>query len=140
MSTDTLAPTTTQSTWRRAVAAVVVITIAASVANLVIALVAQAAGADPADYRGLQPASYISLTFLGVVAGVLAWIAVRAKADRPALVLRRLVPAVVLVSLLADVAVGISVGWTGAIALGLMHVAVAAIAVPVLHRALPLAR
>jgi hypothetical protein len=68
------------------------------------------------------------------------WIAVRAKADRPSVVLGRLVPAVVLVSLLADVAVGFSVGWTGAIALGLMHIAVAVIAVPVFRRFLPLSR
>jgi uncharacterized protein DUF6069 len=141
MSTASLDQTTSaQSTWRRAAIAVVVVTIAASVANAVISLIAQAAGADTADYQGLTPAAYVSLTFLGTVAGVLAWIAVRAKADRPAVVLRRLVPAVVLVSLLADVAVGISVGWTGAIALGLMHVALAAIAVPVFRRALPLTR
>ena len=141
MSTETSTRTTpTQSTWRRAATAVVVVTIAASVVNLVISSLAQAAGADPADYRGLAPAAYVSLTFLGAVAGVLGWIAVRAKADRPAAVLGRLVPAVVIVSLLADVAVGVSVGWTGAIALGLMHVAVAAIAVPVFRRALPLTR
>ncbi len=141
MSTDTLARTSpNQSTWRRAATAVVVVTIAASVVNLVISSIAQAAGADTADYQGLAPGAYVSLTFLGAVAGVLAWIAVRAKADRPSVVLGRLVPAVVLVSLLADVAVGVSVGWTGAIALGLMHIAVAAIAVPVFHRALPLPR
>ena len=141
MSTASLdQPTSTQSTWRRAAIAVVVVTIAASVANAVISLIAQAAGADTADYQGLTPAAYVSLTFLGTVAGVLAWIAVRAKADRPSVVIRRLVPTVVLVSLLADVAVGISVGWTGAIALGLMHVALAAIAVPVFRRALPLTR
>ncbi len=141
MSTNTLARTSpNQSTWRRAATAVVVVTIAASVVNLVISSIAQAAGADTADYQGLAPAAYVSLTFLGAVAGVLAWIAVRAKADRPSVVLGRLVPAVVLVSLLADVAVGVSVGWTGAIALGLMHVAVAVIAVPVFRRALPLTR
>jgi len=141
MSTETLTRTTpAQSTWRRALTAVVVVTVAASVANLVISLIAQAAGADTDDYQGLLPASYISLTFLGAVAGVLAWIAVRAKADRPSVVLGRLVPAVVLVSLLADVAVGVSVGWGGAIALGLMHVALAAIAVPVFQRTLPLPR
>ena len=141
MSTDTFAPTTAaEPTWRRAATAVVVVTIAASVVNLVISLIAQAAGADTADYRGLAPGAFVSLTFLGAVAGVLGWIAVRANADRPALVLQRLVPAVVLVSLLADVAVGVSVGWTGAIALGLMHVAVAAIAVPVFRRTLPVTR
>ena len=141
MSTDILTRTTpAESTWRRAATAVLVVTIAASVVNLAISLIAQAAGADTADYQGLTPGAYISLTFLGAVAGVLVWIAVRAKADRPSLVLGRLVPAVVLVSLLADIAVGVGVGWTGAIALGLMHVGVAAIAVPVFHRALPLPR
>ena len=141
MSTHTVARTaSTRSTWRQAAIAVVVVTIAASVVNLVISSIAQAAGADTADYQGLTPGAYISLTFLSVVAGVLVWIAVRAKADRPSIVLGRLVPAVVLLSLLADVAVGISVGWTGAIALGLMHIAVAVIAVPVFRRALPLAR
>ena len=141
MSTDTLTRTTpAESTWRRAATAVLVVTIAASVVNLAISLIAQAAGADTADYQGLTPGAYVSLTFLGALAGVLTWIAVRARAERPSLVLGRLVPAVVLVSLLADVAVGVSVGWTGAIALGLMHIAVAAIAVPVFHRALPLPR
>ena len=141
MSTDILTRTTSaESTWRRAATAVLVVSIAASIVNLAISLIAQAAGADTADYQGLTPGAYVSLTFLGALAGVLTWIAVRARAERPSLVLGRLVPAVVLVSLLADVAVGVSVGWTGAIALGLMHIAVAAIAVPVFHRALPLPR
>jgi hypothetical protein len=141
MSTEILPQTTpAESTWRRAATAVLVVTIAASTVNLAISLIAQAAGADTADYQGLTPGAYVSLTFLGVLAGVLTWIAVRARAKRPSLVLGRLVPAVVLVSLLADVAVGVSVGWTGAIALGLMHIAVAAVAVPVFHRALPLPR
>lgn len=139
MSTD-IRTTPTQSTWRQAAIAVLVVTVAGSVANAIISSIAQAAGADTADYQGLTPGAYIFLTFIGVVVGVLVWIAVRAKADRPSVVLGRLVPAVVLVSLLADVAVGFSVGWTGAIALGLMHVAVAAIAVPVFQRTLPLPR
>ena len=139
MSTD-IRTTPTQSTWRQAAIAVLVVTVAGSVANLIISSIAQAAGADTADYQGLTPGAYISLTFLSVVVGVLVWIAVRAKADRPSVVLGRLVPAVVLVSLLADVAVGFSVGWTGAIALGLMHIAVAVIAVPVFRRFLPLPR
>ena len=139
MSTD-IRTTPTRSTWRQAAIAVLVVTVAGSVANAIISAIAQAAGADTADYQGLTPGAYISLTFLSVVVGVLVWIAVRAKADRPSVVLGRLVPAVVLVSLLADVAVGFSVGWTGAIALGLMHIAVAAIAVPVFQRTLPLPR
>ena len=139
MSTD-IRTTPTQSTWRQAAIAVLVVTVAGSVANAIISAIAQAAGADTADYQGLTPGAYISLTFLSVVVGVLVWIAVRAKADRPSVVLGRLVPAVVVVSLLADVAVGFGVGWTGAIALGLMHIAVAAIAVPVFRRFLPLPR
>jgi hypothetical protein len=132
--------TSTQSTWRGAATAVAVVTVAASLVNLVISLVAQAAGADTTEFPGLAPAAFVSLTFLGTVAGVLGWIVVRAKADRPSVVLGRLVPVVVAVSLLADVAVGVGIGWTGAVALGLMHLAVAAIAVPVFRRTLPLSR
>jgi hypothetical protein len=135
---DMTTTTAARSTTRSAVLAVAVTAVAAGVANLAISLIAQAMGADASVFAGLAPVVFIPFTVIGTVAGVAGWIVVRRRAERPAAVLRWLVPAVVAVTLLADVAVGVGLGWGGAVALGLMHIAVAVIAVPVFGHFLPL--
>lgn len=129
-----------RSTLLSAVLAVVLAAIAASVVNLVISLVAQGLGADATVFMGLSPALFIPFTVVGTIAGAIGWLIVRRAAARPSAVLRWLVPTVVAVTLISDVAVGLSMGWGGAIALGLMHVAVAAVAVPAYRYFLPLPR
>jgi hypothetical protein len=112
--------------------------------NTAIVLLGLAAGAS-SDFRPLHPSSYIFLTVAGVLAGAAGWAAVRRWSRRPATVLRRLVPAVVAVSLLPDVALlltGAQPHTTGAgvAALMAMHVVTAAVAVPIFARTLPLGR
>jgi hypothetical protein len=110
--------------------------------NALIAVLAVAAGASDA-FPPLEPSAYAPLTVQGVLAGAVGWAAVRRWARRPAAVLRKLVPAVVAVSLLPDVALLFndmqpSTGGLGVAALIVMHLATAAVAVPVLARVLPL--
>ncbi|MEO6085351.1 MAG: DUF6069 family protein [Umezawaea sp.] len=125
-----------------AAAATATAAIGSVLANTVIALLAHAAGASP-DFQPLQFGTYLSLTVVGVLAGAVGWQVVRRRAANPAALLRRLVPAVVVVSLVPDVVIGFDdtypgVSWGAVAALMLMHVAVALVAVPVYRRFLPL--
>lgn len=142
----TIPSNTTPSSARRAVGALAFAAVAAAVgsgvANTVIALTARAAGASY-DFRPLWPSSYLPLTVLGVLAGAIGWQVVRRRSDRPAAVLRWLIPTVVALSLIPDVAVGVNgtdpgTSWGGVGALILMHLALAAVAVPIYRRFLPL--
>lgn len=128
------------STTRAIATATVVASVIAIIVNAIVSLVAQALGADPAVFRGLVPGAYILFTVVGVLIGAIGWHIIRTRAARPSALLRWLVPTVVVVSLIPNVLVGISVGWLGASALGLMHIVVAAVAVPVYRRFLPLPR
>lgn len=114
----------------------------AGIATAVIALIARAAGASE-DFQPLWPSAYLPLTVIGVLAGAIGWQIVRRRAKDPAALLRWLVPTVVVVSLVPDVALGFSdsypgVSWGAVAALILMHLAVAAVAVPVYRRFMPL--
>jgi hypothetical protein len=115
--------------------------VAAGVATTVIALTARAVGAGDA-FAPLQLYVYLPFVVLGFAAATAGWAIVRARASRPGAVLRVLVPALTVLSLVPDVVLG-AAGFipgttvTGAIALGLMHLTVVGVAVPVLVRALP---
>ncbi|GAB2843437.1 DUF6069 family protein [Lentzea nigeriaca] len=112
----------------------------ASAANTVVAFVARALGADAAVIQGLTPQAYVFLTAVGVVVAAAAWAVIRRKAAKPNALLRKLVPIVVAVSLVPDVLLfGIpGASPIGVVALMLMHVVVAAIAVPIFRTVLPL--
>lgn len=115
----------------------------AGIANTVIALVAVALGAS-GSYAPLTPPVYLAFTVVGVVVGYLGWRLVRSRAGRPARVLRVLVPVVLVLSWIPDVILAIAqfipgTSLTGALALGLMHAVVVAVAVPVYARIAPVA-
>ncbi len=137
MST-TSAPTV--PTARAIASATVVAGLLSIIANTVISQLAQAAGADPVAVPGLTVPAYVLFTVVGVLVGAIGWNVIRKRAARPSTLLRWLVPAVVAISLVPNVLVGFVVGALGAAALGLMHIAVAVIAVPVYHRFMPLPR
>lgn len=139
-TSTTTTPSATTSPGRGIALSVLVTTVVAGVLNTAISFAAQAMGADPATFMGLQPVTYLVFTLIGALAGAIGWQVVRRRAANPAAVLRWLVPVVVVVSLIPDVLVGMSMGWIGGIALGLMHLAVVAVAVPAYRRFLPLAR
>jgi len=112
--------------------------VGAVIAVAVVALVARAAGA-PSGFRQLQPGTYIPLVVLGVVAGAVGWEITTHRARDPRRTLSRLVPAVLLLSFLPDVLLGVSgSAWSGVAALMVMHLAVAAVALPVYARLLAL--
>jgi hypothetical protein len=110
------------------VAAVVV----GALGTTVIAAIAHGAGVSHA-FSPLDPGAYIALIVLGVLGGAVGWQVVRAKADRPAQLLRNLVPVVLILSFIPDIAIGVSgsdhATWGGVIALMSAHVVVAAAAV-----------
>lgn len=113
-----------------------IVAVAASAANALIALAATTLGAEAAG--GLQPMSYLAFTVIAAIAGAVGWHLINRSARRPARVMRWLVPAFLLVSFSPDVAVGVSMGWLMASALMLMHVATITIAVLTYRRFLPL--
>lgn len=134
--------TAPRTTGRRIAAGIVGAAVLATAANALIAVLTVAAGASDA-FHPLEPSAYVPLTVQGVLAGAVGWAAVRRWSRRPAAVLRVLVPAVVAVSLVPDVALLFTdmqpnTGGLGVAALMVMHVATAVIAVPLFARALPL--
>jgi hypothetical protein len=106
----------------------------------VIAIVARAAGV-PGGFSPLV--AFPVFVVIGVVAGAIGWQQVRQRSADPRRLLGRLVPAVLLVSFVPDLAVGVTralphTTWGGVIALMLMHLAVTAGAVPAYRHFLPL--
>jgi len=127
----------------RTIALLVAGAVVAGVATTAIALTAQAVGAG--DFPALKPLVYLPFVVLGLAAATGGWAIVRARSANPVRVLRVLVPVLTALSLIPDVVLAVT-GFipgttvTGAVALGLMHLTVVGVAVPVLARALPVAR
>jgi hypothetical protein len=114
--------------------------VVAGVATTVIALTAQAVGAG--DFPPLKPLVYLPFVVLGIAAATAGWAIVRARATDAGRLLRVLVPVLTVLSLVPDVVLAVTefipgTTLTGAVALGLMHLTVVGVAVPVLARALP---
>jgi hypothetical protein len=110
-------------------------------AAAVVAFLAVALGA-PAGAEQLQPASYVLLTVVGVAAGTAVWSWVVRRAAHPARLLARVVPVVLVLTLVPDAGLALGGGatWGTAVALMVMHLAVAAAAVAVLQRMVPARR
>jgi len=114
--------------------------VAGIAASLVIAIAARAAGV-PGSFAPLS--SFPALVILGVVAGAIGWSQVRQRSADPRRLLARLIPAVLLLSFIPDLAVGVTralphTTWGGVAALMLMHLTVTAGAVPAYRHFLPL--
>jgi hypothetical protein len=120
-----------------AVAAAVVV---GALGTTVVAGIAHAAGVSH-SFSPLHPGTYIALIVLGVLGGAVGWQLIRARARQPAKLLRTLVPAVVILSCIPDIAIGIAGGfhatWGGVIALMAAHVVVATTAVASFATLLP---
>jgi uncharacterized protein DUF6069 len=123
----------------KVVLGVIAAIVVASIGNAAVSYLAQALGADPATVEGLKPQGYVVLTALGVIIAAFAWASIRKRAKDPARTLGKLVPIVVVLSLLVDIPVFFLPGASavGVVALMVMHVVVAAVAVPIFHRVLP---
>ena len=132
--------TSTSSVPRTALLLVAAVAVA-GVANSIVAAVAIAAGAS-GSYAPLMLPVYLAFTVAGVVGGYVGWRIIRSRVSNPARVLRVLVPVVLVLSWVPDVILAITkfipgTNLTGALALGLMHAVVVAVAVPVYARIAP---
>jgi hypothetical protein len=122
-------------------AAIIPAVIVSDAASYLIATVAHAAGVSH-SFGPLQFATYTFLIVDGVVAGAIGWQVLRNRVSNPSRLLSRLVPAVLALSFVPDVLIGIThsekaTTWGGVIALMCMHVVVAAAAVAGYTRFLP---
>ena len=116
-------------------AGILVAAVAAAVAvNAVIAAIAVALGV-PSTYGPITAPAYASMTVLGIAAGWVGWRFISRRATDPRRALTIAVPIVLVASFAPDLLLavfrfipGTTVG--AVLALGLMHVATAAIAVP----------
>ena len=142
MSTTTTTPTVaaTRPASAKTIAAAGLAAIAAAlVGNTLVAQVALAAGASE-DFQPLTPGAYGFFTVVGVIAGLVGWVLLRRRAQA-ADTLRWLVPTVLVLSLVPDIAVGFSdregVSWGAVAALMVMHVVVTVAGVASFRRFLP---
>jgi hypothetical protein len=144
MTTVTPAPsasTRPTATTGRTVILIIAGVIVAGLATTVVALIATDLGAAQ-GFAPLMPAVYLPFVAVGVIAAVVGWRIVRARAAHPAAVLRVLVPVVLIASFIPDTILMVTrfiPGTTllGGLSLSAMHLIVAAIAVPLAQRAAP---
>ena len=121
--------------------AIGIASIGSALATSAIALVAHAAGVSE-DFDPMAPSAYLALAVIGVSLASLSWFAIARRTENPRAILIRLVPAVVLISFIPDLLLGVSQSepgttWGAVASLMLMHLAVAAITVPTLARVMP---
>ncbi|MEW2395501.1 DUF6069 family protein [Streptomyces sp. NPDC046862] len=138
------APPGRRSGFLTAVGGLLAAAVTASLGNAIVALLAllaRAAGASH-DFEPLTPRAYVPLTVVGVVLGAIGWAVVRRAARPPPGVLRWLVPVVVVVSFVPDLALlggdTPGKGPLAVVALMVMHVVVGGVAVIAYRRVLPL--
>ena len=124
---------------QRVLLAAVVAAAGASVVNAGIALAAQALQLPALPQ--LTPAVDVAFTVVAAVVGAIGWALIRRRAADPRRLLTWLVPTVLAVSLVPDVALGVATasdtGPAPVLALALMHLTTIGIAVPVYARFLP---
>ncbi len=120
-----------------AVAAVV-----SGAANVAISLFARGPLGVSAEFLPLTPGPIALWTIIGVLVGAAGWRLIVNRSPRSGAVLRTLVPTVLVLSLVPDVALlvtGAMPGTTvaGVVSLMVMHVITTAIAVTAYHRTMP---
>jgi hypothetical protein len=111
--------------------------VVSALVNVVIAAIAHAGGAAD-TVRQLEITTFVPLTLIGVAAGAAGWAVVRRLSREPARVLRWLVPGMLVLSFIPDLLVSGEIGVVATAALMAMHVAIAAVAVPMYAKVLPL--
>ena len=140
--TSTLPRDTRTVSWKSTAAAAVVGAVGGLVINSLVALVTKAAFDIPDEFQPLTLPVYGFLTVLGAIVGAIGWHLVVARSRNASGVLRVLVPTVLVLSFIPDVMLLVTEsqpGTTtaGVVALMLMHVGVAAAAVPAFRRFIP---
>ncbi len=144
--TSTLPSTRTRDvrtvSWKATAVAAAIGAAGGLVVNSLIAVLARAIFDIPAEFQQLTLPVYGFLTVAGAIAGAVGWHLVVARSPNASGVLRVVVPTVLVLSLIPDVMLlvsGSQPGTTtaGVVALMLMHVGVAAAAVPAYRRFIP---
>jgi hypothetical protein len=140
-ATDTATPATSSPTRVHTATILAVGVIVAILANSVIAIAAHAAGAN-ANFSPLQIFVYAPFTAVGLIAAYIGWRIVGRRAHHPAATLRVLVPVLTVLSFAPDSILAITgfipgATLTAVVALGLMHLVVVAVAVPICARIAP---
>jgi Family of unknown function (DUF6069) len=138
---DAAKPATSSPTRTSIVAILAVGALVAILANSVIAIGAHASGAS-AEFSPLLFFVYAPFTVIGLIAAYIGWRTVRRGARRPAVALRVLVPVLTVLSFTPDTILAITgfipgTSLSAVLALGLMHLVVVAVAVPICARLLP---
>jgi hypothetical protein len=115
--------------------------VASSIIEAVVAAIAHAAGTSD-DFQPLQAPAFISFTVMGLVIGAIGWAIVLRSSKDPEALLRKLVPTVVGISFIPDLAMLVSdykphADGVGVVALLVMHVVVATAAVLTFSKVLP---
>ncbi|MGW1562530.1 DUF6069 family protein [Streptomyces sp. NPDC002144] len=135
------APPAPRSRGLTVVAGLLAAVVVSVLGNVLVALLARAAGASGA-FAPLHVSAYGPLTVFGVVLGAAGWAVVRRVAKNPAGLLRWLVPVLVVVSFGPDLSLlGGGTPGSGPLAVAalmVMHVVVAVVAVAAYRRVLPL--
>ncbi|MEQ0558454.1 DUF6069 family protein [Amycolatopsis sp. NEAU-NG30] len=116
--------------------------VAGSIGCAIVVAVTRAMATVPVDFKPFHPAAYVPLTVVAAAAGLAGWLAVRRRATRPATTLRSLASAVVALSFVPDVLLGITgflpgTTWPGVAGLMVMHLVIAAVAVASYARFFP---
>lgn len=104
--------------------------IASAVIVEIVAVIGKAAGAPHVNQ--LQPGPLALFTVLGVAIGTAAWVPIGRRPNGGRL-LRTLVPAALVVSILPDVALGVNdTAWSAVLTLVIAHASVFTVTVPIL--------
>ncbi len=129
--------------------ALVASVVASLIVELIIAAIAHGAGAY-SDFQPLTFSGLIGPTVVGLLIAVVVWELVRRRAGDPVAVMRRLVPIVIVLSWVPDIALGAThreattqlphTTWGEVAALMVMHLFVAAIGLGLFSQLLPLRR
>ena len=135
---------TEPATTGRLLPAIAVAALGSMAVNAVIAAVARGPLDVSSEFQPLTAPVFLTWTLIGTVVGALVWRAITRRSAHPARLLRRLVPAVLVVSLVPDLLVYLDGSMPGTSATAVwalvaMHLATAAVAVPTFARFLPAA-
>lgn len=119
---------------RRRVLVLLGAAVIAAALNYLVSRGAVALGADP-GFRPLTAPVFVPFTLIGIAAGYAGWRTVARRSADPRSVLRRLVPAVLVLSMIPDLLLLATkfipgTSTTAVLGLMLMHVVVTAVAVP----------
>jgi hypothetical protein len=119
---------------RRRVLVLLGAAVIAAALNYLVSRGAVALGADP-GFRPLTAPVFVPFTLIGIAAGYFGWTTVARRSADPRSVLRRLVPAVLVLSMVPDLLLLATkfipdTSTTAVLGLMLMHVVVTAVAVP----------